>query len=127
MAMDKMKLPCGHMFCKKCITEWLKRATICPYCRSNCTICHLCGELVESSIMTRLCGHTFCRECVIARLEKEQRCPECCCMVNAYMHEGSMVYLDLDLRMMLGLVIDEDDGSWPEAWRNPSPFVLNDF
>ena len=77
--------------------------------------------------MTLLCGHTFCRECVIARLEKEQRCPECYCIVNAYTYEESTVYLDLDLRLIMGLVIDEDDESWPDAWRNPRLFVLNDF
>lgn len=24
---------CGHNFCKKCMTEWLRRATTCPQCR----------------------------------------------------------------------------------------------
>ena len=28
-------LPCGHGFHKACITEWLKRRTLCPTCRQD--------------------------------------------------------------------------------------------
>ena len=127
LAEDKMKLSCEHTFCRRCITEWLLKTATCPYCRCDSIICNLCREVARPTTMTLLCGHTFCKECIITRLEREQRCPECWCIVNAYMHEGSMVYLDIDLRLIVGLEIDQDDGSWPDAWRNPRPFVLDDY
>jgi ankyrin repeat protein len=30
-----IKTPCNHIYCKKCLEEWLKLKEICPYCRQN--------------------------------------------------------------------------------------------
>lgn len=29
-----LRLPCGHMFCEECISEWLERQATCPTCRA---------------------------------------------------------------------------------------------
>eukprot|EP00835_Amoeboradix_gromovi_P000513 NODE_18_length_40692_cov_0.469183.p6 type:complete len:608 gc:universal NODE_18_length_40692_cov_0.469183:37838-36015(-) len=35
---SKHSLPCGHEFCKDCITEWLRSQHCCPYCRRRATV-----------------------------------------------------------------------------------------
>ena len=30
--------PCSHMFCHKCINQWLKKNPACPVCRTECDI-----------------------------------------------------------------------------------------
>ncbi len=33
---DPIKTPCGHMFCKDCISTWVRNGSrSCPYCRTN--------------------------------------------------------------------------------------------
>jgi len=29
---DPVITRCGHIFCRRCITEWLLRSSVCPYC-----------------------------------------------------------------------------------------------
>ena len=31
---EYLKTPCGHVYCERCIMEWIKINEICPYCRS---------------------------------------------------------------------------------------------
>ncbi len=33
---EPFTISCGHTFCKKCITKWLKINEICPICKRNC-------------------------------------------------------------------------------------------
>ncbi|KAG2444509.1 hypothetical protein HXX76_001257 [Chlamydomonas incerta] len=37
MEADLATTTCGHMFCFKCITEWVKKSGNCPQCRSKLT------------------------------------------------------------------------------------------
>lgn len=30
-----IKLSCGHVFCDKCVGEWLERERTCPMCRAT--------------------------------------------------------------------------------------------
>jgi hypothetical protein len=32
---DLVQLPCMHIFCRECISQWLSCKTTCPYCRST--------------------------------------------------------------------------------------------
>jgi len=32
-----ISLPCGHLFCEECVSEWLDREPTCPLCRSQVT------------------------------------------------------------------------------------------
>ena len=123
MSDDKSVLPCKHSFCRICIKTWLSTVSTCPYCRNACTICSLCGEPTKIPIIKLSCEHLFCKECMITKLRGECRCPQCWHLVYYYECEGLTTYLDLDLHM--GMVIDEDDESWPDEWRNPQLFLLN--
>lgn len=31
---DPVSTPCGHVFCRRCIEEWLLRSDVCPYCNT---------------------------------------------------------------------------------------------
>ncbi|KAM3180339.1 hypothetical protein ACTXT7_016473 [Hymenolepis weldensis] len=42
---DPRTLPCDHIFCRHCITDWLSREKYCPYCREPATL----GQLKHSS------------------------------------------------------------------------------
>lgn len=75
---DPCRTPCGHRFCRQCISEWLKNHSTCPHDRrplrlveltsietataedSICTICY--EDLVEPCRTP--CGHIFCRPCI---------------------------------------------------------------
>merc|ERR1719359_1837159 len=30
---EATKLPCGHLFCRSCVTQWLQNRCTCPVCR----------------------------------------------------------------------------------------------
>ncbi len=47
-------LPCRHFFCKKCITDWIKKKNICPTCRNDNFNKPL--HLSESDIVNKLEG-----------------------------------------------------------------------
>ena len=123
---EKTELPCKHQFCKECIEMWLSMVEACPYCRNPCAICAACGNIVKTSVVILLCGHKFCHECITDKIQDRPECPECGDPVEVYEHEESVYYLDLDMRLMQGLVIDVNDGTWSDAWLNPPPFVLDD-
>ncbi|EDV98813.1 GH13524 [Drosophila grimshawi] len=33
-----VSLPCGHLFGKNCITQWLREQQLCPKCRQECRV-----------------------------------------------------------------------------------------
>lgn len=49
--------PDGHLYCKSCITEWLKTSTVCPSCRKRIntkqglTYCRPIANLIEKGIV----------------------------------------------------------------------------
>ena len=32
---EYVETPCGHKYCKDCITSWIRKSSYCPYCRDN--------------------------------------------------------------------------------------------
>lgn len=85
------RTPCGHKFCRECISDWLKDHRTCPYDRrslrvtelitieptpSEDTSCVICCEAFVAPCRTP-CGHTFCRECISTWLKTSPRgtCP----------------------------------------------------
>ena len=32
---DPVKMPCGHVICLVCVTNWIERERTCPYCKGD--------------------------------------------------------------------------------------------
>jgi len=48
---DLMALPCAHLFCQKCITDWLSHDRSCPICQMNPDDEELTMALLDSAFM----------------------------------------------------------------------------
>lgn len=82
---EPVQTPCGHKFCRECISEWLVRNRTCPYDRRLLqpsqlvaveTTCAICFEEFSTPCRTP-CGHIFCRECITSwlRVGSRRTCP----------------------------------------------------
>lgn len=48
---DPVQGPCGHVFCRKCIDECLKRKEVCPICQSSIKTSQLYSSLIIKQIL----------------------------------------------------------------------------
>nr|CDS30441.2 expressed protein [Hymenolepis microstoma] len=70
-------LPCDHIFCKNCITDWLEREQKCPLCLRPATI----DQLIQSSyilndILSNINYNAKCNECN-NRPDSLNKCDHC--------------------------------------------------
>lgn len=88
---DPHRTPCGHTFCRECISQWLGNNSTCPYDRRRLlledlvavqpvveeqTSCIICFEECNEPSRTP-CGHVFCRGCITQWLRNgtQRVCP----------------------------------------------------
>ncbi len=81
---DPCRTPCGHVFCRGCISPWVRGHNTCPYDRRplhieqlvplGTTECGICLETVEDPHITP-CGHTFCGNCISEWVRHGEICP----------------------------------------------------
>ena len=58
---EPSNLPCGHIFCKNCISNWLKRNNTCPNCKSKCSAGNITKAFKISEILDKMKIHCITR------------------------------------------------------------------
>jgi hypothetical protein len=87
---DAQRTPCGHIFCRTCITAWLDSHPTCPTDRQSLSIdqlvslststeeddrtCSICYEELTDPQQTP-CGHIYCKSCIDSWLVSHSTCP----------------------------------------------------
>ncbi|CAG0902594.1 unnamed protein product [Cyprideis torosa] len=64
---------CDHLFCRKCVTDWLKRSRTCPECRTPATFLREANRNLRNFLanLSVHCPEEFCDDIVtIAELEQ---------------------------------------------------------
>ena len=60
---DPQRLPCQHIFCLACITQWAAEHPTCPQCRKKFSVKRLSRDLLASNLVDELevkCEHKGC-------------------------------------------------------------------
>ncbi|KAJ9460935.1 putative E3 ubiquitin-protein ligase RHC1A [Diplonema papillatum] len=87
-----MQLPCGHIYCTACITEWLSRRRTCPMCREEIVdvpqprwLLGCCGfkqlrkrecfaqPMSQALVVLPRCSHGFHRDCLRTHIRLHSR------------------------------------------------------
>ncbi|EUB63419.1 hypothetical protein ECG_01055 [Echinococcus granulosus] len=79
---DPCALPCMHTFCRKCITDWLRKRAECPICRLSCSLADLKKSFTLDDIVAsaQTDSSSFCGDCRLsAVLAKCDHCSRSIC------------------------------------------------
>jgi hypothetical protein len=75
---EPLRLNCGHTFCSSCISEWIKKAALCPNCRVKLILSELSKDLIASNIINDLeviCNNSPCPwKDQLVNLQEHLRC-----------------------------------------------------
>eukprot|EP00667_Euglena_gracilis_P018008 EG_transcript_19053 len=143
-----LQLPCSHMFCPECITEWLRRHRTCPMCREevmdveapeysydmcgfhqlDLDICECDGEMVEPCVFPT-CSHAFSTPCMQAHVWRSQQAQRpayrtVACPLCSRVSTMQATLLRLDVNQPKGRMRNPLSNREPTGWKidtSPDP------